>query len=177
MDVNGVPLEGEYLVASVVGDLGTGTINGGNPLPQTDANGMLSFPITSTVKGIKKVVLKNAVTYAELQEQPTITFGIPQISIAKTADKSSVNSGDIITYTIALTNSGAGDAGGDVENAIVIEDVLPTGFIYYTAGPTAGSKWDTGSGTTQYYIFPETSGDGTSGNEQRIKYIIADGMS
>lgn len=28
LDVNGVPLEGEYLVASVVGDLGTGLING-----------------------------------------------------------------------------------------------------------------------------------------------------
>lgn len=138
---------------------------------------MLSFPITSTVKGIKKIILKNALTYTELQEQPTLTFGIPQVSIAKVADKSTVNSGDVVTYTITLTNSGSGDAGGDPENAIVIEDVLPTGFTYWTTGPTAGSKWDTGSGTTQYYIFPEVTGDGTAGNEQRLRYTVTDGLS
>ena len=66
---------------------------------------MITFPITSTVKGIKKVILKNAVTYTELQEQPTITFGVPQISITKTADKSTVTSGDVVTYTITVTNS------------------------------------------------------------------------
>ena len=157
LDVNGVPLENEYLVAEVVGDLGTGKINAGNALPQTDANGMLAFPITSTTKGIKKVVLKSAVTYTELQDQPTMTFGIPQVTITKSANKSTVNSGDIVTYTITLTNSGSGDAGGDIENAIVVEDLLPTGFTYYTAGPTAGSKWDTGTGTTQYYVAPDVS--------------------
>lgn len=177
LDVNGVPLESEYLVAEVVGSLGTGKINGGNPLPQTDANGMIAFPITSTSKGIKKVILKNAVTYTELQEQPTITFGVPQISIAKVANKTTINSGDVVTYTISLTNSGSGDAGGDAENAIVVEDVLPTGFQYYPTGPTAGTKWDTGSGTSQYFLFPETSGDGTSGNEVRLKYVIGDGIS
>lgn len=177
LDVNWVPLEWEYLVAEVVWSLWTGKINNGNPLPQTDANGKIEFSITSSVKWIKKVILKNAITYTELQEQPTITFGVPQISIEKVADKSVVNSWDIVTYTITVTNSWSWDAGGDVENAIIIEDILPTGFRYYTTGPTAGSKWDTGTGSTQYYIFPETSWDGTSWNEERLRYTITDGIS
>jgi len=174
-----VPLEWEYLVAEVTwsGWIWTWTINWWNPLPQTDANGMVTFAITSTVKWIKKVILKNATTYTELQEQPTITFGIPQISISKVANKSVVNSWDVVTYTITLTNSGSWDAGWDPENAIIVEDVLPTWFRYYTTGPTAWSKWDTWTGTTQYYIFPETSWDWTSWNEERLRYTIADWIS
>lgn len=177
LDVNWVPLEWEYLVAEVVWDLWSWQINNWNPLPQTDANGMIEFPITSTKKWIKKVILKNAVTYTELQEQPTITFGIPQISIEKVANKSIVNSWDVVTYTITVTNSWSWDAWWDVENAIIVEDVLPTWFRYYTTWPTAGSKWDTGSWSTQYYIFPETSWDGTSWNEERLRYTITDGIS
>jgi len=177
LDVNWVPLEWEYLVAEVLWDLWTGKINWWNPLPQTDANGMITFPITSTIKWIKKVILKNAVTYTELQEQPTITFWIPSISINKIADKSTVNSWDVVTYTITVTNSGTWDAGWDVENSIIVEDVLPTWFRYYTTWPTAWSKWDTWTWTTKYYIFPETSWDGTSWNEERLRYTITDGIS
>ena len=177
LDVNWVPLEGEYLVVEVIWSLGTWNINGTNPLPQTDANGMIEFPITSSVKGIKKVIIKNAITYTELQEQPTITFGVPSISIEKESDKSVVESWDIVTYTITVTNSGSWDAGWDIENAIIIEDVLPTWFRYYTQWPTAWSKWDSWAGTSQYYIFPELTWDWTDWNEERLRYTITDGIS
>lgn len=177
LDVNWVPLEGEYLIAEVIWSLWSWQINNWNPLPQTDANGFITFPITSTVKWIKKVILKNAITYTELQEQPTITFWVPSISIEKVANKSTVNSWDVVTYTITVTNSGSWDAGWDVENAVIVEDVLPTWFRYYTTWPTAWSKWDTWTWTTQYYIFPETSWDGTSWNEERLRYTITDGIS
>jgi uncharacterized repeat protein (TIGR01451 family) len=177
LDVNWVPLEWEYLVAEVAWSLWTWKINNWNPLPQTDANWMVEFLVTSTVKGIKKVVIKNALTYTEIQEQPTMTFWVPNIVIEKTANKTSVNSWDVVTYTITVTNNGTWDAGWDTENAIIVEDVLPTWFTYYTTWPTAWSKWYTSTDSTQYFISPELSWDWTSGNEQRLRYTITDGIS
>ena len=65
----------------------------------------------------------------------SITVNCPKIEILKTADKTPVNAGDNIGFTVVVKNSGTGDATG-----VVLTDTLPT---------TAGTSWSIdAAGTT-----------------------------
>ena len=70
----------------------------------------------------------------------TITVQCASLSISKVADKSVVNAGDTIGYTITVTNNGAGTA-----KDVVVTDTLPT---------NAGLNWtiDGGTGAAQCSI-------------------------
>src|SRR5262249_29141438 len=59
----------------------------------------------------------------------------PDLSIIKTADKSTLTAGDTITYTLSISNVGDGDAAGPV----TVTDILPDATVatFTTATPDA----------------------------------------
>ncbi|MCS7053839.1 MAG: choice-of-anchor A family protein [Ignavibacterium sp.] len=56
------------------------------------------------------------------------------LSLTKTVNNSNPQNGDIITYTITVTNSGPGNATG-----VEVTDILPSGVIYQSSNPSQGS--------------------------------------
>ncbi|GMN08355.1 hypothetical protein MTsPCn5_37440 [Croceitalea sp. MTPC5] len=87
---------------------------------------------------------------------PTPT-GLADLSITKTVDELNPNVGDIIEFTINLTNSGDSNATG-----VIVSEVLPSGFLYQAHTSTAGvydeitGIWNTNgvipNGTTETLI-------------------------
>ncbi|MDI9569429.1 MAG: carboxypeptidase regulatory-like domain-containing protein [Pseudomonadota bacterium] len=80
----------------------------------------------------------------------------PVLGIAKTADKTSVNIGDTITYTITYTNTGSADA----LNA-VIKEKIPDNATYESSTPSG--TYDNGTRTVTWTLakVDKTSGQGT----------------
>jgi uncharacterized repeat protein (TIGR01451 family)/fimbrial isopeptide formation D2 family protein len=66
----------------------------------------------------------------------SVSPAVPNISINKTADKGTVTAGDTLTYTISVSNQGAGNETGQVR----IEDTLPTQVTKTNINADAG--WD-----------------------------------
>src|SRR4029077_8942051 len=65
----------------------------------------------------------------------TITVNCPNLAITKTADKSPVNAGEQIGFTVTLSNTGAGDA-----KNVTLTDNLPTAPGVTWSLDTAGSS-------------------------------------
>jgi uncharacterized repeat protein (TIGR01451 family) len=57
----------------------------------------------------------------------------PNITLAKSANKTQASSGEEITYTIAYNNSGTGNA-----TEVVITDPIPTGATYIAGSASNG---------------------------------------
>lgn len=73
------------------------------------------------------------------------------LSITKTASTTAANSGDSISYTIIITNSGTTEA-----TNIQVRDQLPTGVTYTGSSATSGS-YDQGTGI---WLIPSLAGGG-----------------
>jgi uncharacterized repeat protein (TIGR01451 family) len=68
----------------------------------------------------------------------TVDFGfnlipVPHLVVSKTANKSVVRAGDLVTYTITLINDGSGAA-----NAVTVHDSLPTSVSYVSHSTSHG---------------------------------------
>ncbi|WP_136466963.1 PKD domain-containing protein [Flagellimonas onchidii] len=66
--------------------------------------------------------------------------GLADLSLTKTVNNATPNVGDVVEFTINVTNNGASDATG-----VVITDILPSGFAYQSYVSTAGT-YDANSG-------------------------------
>jgi uncharacterized repeat protein (TIGR01451 family) len=64
----------------------------------------------------------------------------PEVYLSKTANKTTVTSGEVVTYTIIYDNDGAGPA----KNA-VIEDVIPANTTYIGGSASSGNVTHTGN--------------------------------
>ncbi|MBO0593986.1 DUF11 domain-containing protein, partial [Cellulophaga sp. E16_2] len=62
------------------------------------------------------------------EDGTTVSPQVADISLEKTANTSSPNVGDTVTFTLTLTN-----AGPSIATGVAVEDILPTGFTLVTA--------------------------------------------
>ena len=85
-----------------------------------------------------------------------------KVSIEKTADKTYVETGDIVTYTITVNNTGSGDAYGSITN-IKLNDIFDASELeYQTTTLATGWTKDPNSNTFTY------SGTITKGNSATL---------
>ena len=97
--------------------------------PDTFSNGINSFtvvfdpssPITWTLEGSSAVATKDS---------PRCSIGPTPLVVEKTADKTAVLAGDVVTFTFSVTNTGE----VNVDNVQLV-DTLSPGFIYQSAQP------------------------------------------
>ncbi|MFD2588983.1 gliding motility-associated C-terminal domain-containing protein [Croceitalea marina] len=107
-----------------------------------------------------------------------VPTGLADLSIAKTVDNANPKVGDIIEFTINLTNNGDSNATG-----VVVNDLLPIGFTYQAHTATAGTYdedtgvWNTNgvipNGTTETLLIlarvnAPTGADGEYTNQVEI---------
>ncbi|KKT45859.1 MAG: Glucan endo-1,3-beta-glucosidase, partial [Parcubacteria group bacterium GW2011_GWC2_44_17] len=71
----------------------------------------------------------------------------PNLTLAKSADKTEVQSADTITYTITYKNDGTADAIN-----VVITDPIPSGTVYVDQSATQGGAYNTNKNEIQWTI-------------------------
>ena len=75
--------------------------------------------------------------------QTTTTILSPQVAVRKTVDKSSINVGDALTWTIAVANTGTGATRG----VITLNDTLPANLTIWQVLPAAPATCAVPNGT------------------------------
>lgn len=99
----------------------------------------------------------------------------PALSIVKVVDQKNVKPGDVITYTITVTNTGDGDA----ENVTVV-DTLPTD-LSFVDGSGRSRTWDLGTlapGASQSVsVDVRVESDAEKGDHVNIATATADGVA
>jgi len=71
----------------------------------------------------------------------------PNLTLTKSADKTEVQPGDTITYTIIYKNDGASDAIN-----VVITDPIPSGTVYVDQSATQGGVYNANKNEIQWTI-------------------------
>jgi uncharacterized repeat protein (TIGR01451 family) len=85
--------------------------------------------------------------------QPSALVQLPALEITKVADAASVSAGDSIGFTVTITNTGTGAAGG-----LSFSDALPSGTGVSWGINPASSGWSiTGSPPSQTLVYSPTS--------------------
>ena len=114
-----------------------------------NVNGMLTITFTARVgTGIAANALFTNTTGATYSSQPgtpaderpyttsvasaAIPTGLPALSMLKTATPSLVNAGELLTYTLRVTNTGTTAATG-----VVVTDTLPANVAFVSSTPSA----------------------------------------
>jgi len=75
------------------------------------------------------------------RDEATVTTREADLAVVKTVDDARPNVGDIVTFTITLSNNGP-----DIANNVTLTDTLPAGVQFISATPSQGT-FDSGSGT------------------------------
>src|SRR5690606_25090753 len=87
--------------------------------------------------------------------ESTTTLLQPELTVSKTATPETFTVGQPASYTITLTNNGAGPTVGD----ITLEDTLPSGITLVAA---TGANWSCSGTTTLICTFSGTLAVGAS---------------
>ncbi|WP_457618188.1 T9SS type B sorting domain-containing protein, partial [Lutibacter sp.] len=103
-------------------------------------------------------------TTDDLSESITVN-NESDIVLTKVVDNATPNEGDIVTYTITVTNNGSAAV-----TSLVVTDALPVGLSYATVSPSVGTwsspNWTLGtllSGDSETIIIEALVGEGTGG--------------
>ena len=81
----------------------------------------------------------------------------PEVYLSKTANKTTVTSGEVVTYTITYDNDGAGPA----KNA-VIEDVIPADTTYIGGSASSGNAIHAGNAVVEVKVNGSWEADSVS---------------
>ncbi|MFA6474239.1 MAG: NEW3 domain-containing protein [Patescibacteria group bacterium] len=135
-----LPANTSFVSADNSGALSGSTVtwNLGTQAPGTSGTVSVTVKVNSPLAN--GTVLTNVATLDTDQTEPvsdTVTTTVtsaPSLSITKTHSAASfVNPGAAVTYTVVVTNAASAT---DSANAVVLTDVLPSGFTYTTGGTT-----------------------------------------
>jgi uncharacterized repeat protein (TIGR01451 family) len=74
------------------------------------------------------------------RDEATVTTREADLAVVKTVDDARPNVGDVVTFTITLSNEGP-----DIANNVTLTDTLPAGVQFISATPSQGT-FDSGSG-------------------------------
>ncbi|MBK9711345.1 MAG: DUF11 domain-containing protein [Kouleothrix sp.] len=77
---------------------------------------------------------------ADNSSSATITVDCPDVTVVKTADSGTINAGDTASFTIVVSNSGAGTAKG-----VTLTDNLPAGVAWSISPAVTGCDIQTGT--------------------------------
>jgi len=93
----------------------------------------------------------------------------PEVYLSKTANKATVTSGEVVTYTITYDNDGAGPA----KNAI-IEDVIPANTTYVAASASSGNSIHIGNVVVEVKVNATWEADSASpsGEVTAVRWIF-----
>lgn len=118
-------------------------------------------------------VPNNNVPGEDDQDDAQVTPRVADLSLTKSVDRPIVNVGEIVTFTLDLTNSGP-----DVAHNVTVIDVLPSGLSYVsTNGPynPATGVWTVGTlgvqQTTSLQIRAEVMSLGTKVNDAEVAMV------
>jgi uncharacterized repeat protein (TIGR01451 family) len=107
----------------------------------------IATPDTTTLKN--EVTLDytdaNGHNYPQMSDYAEVSVTAPIMSITKTADLTTANPSDVITYTIIYKNTGTGNAGH-----VWINDTIPTYTTFVSAVSNYTSVW-------KLYYYPEST--------------------
>ncbi len=93
---------------------------------------------TATAKGDNTTQV-SATSNVDVRIPQVLAAKSPNLTIAKSANPTTVNPGGTVTYTVTITNTGDGDA-----TDTVMTDTLPTGFTFVDGGDSTKS-WSLGT--------------------------------
>jgi uncharacterized repeat protein (TIGR01451 family) len=111
---------------------------------------------------------ENGNQYPELEDSWTVTVTSPMMDVTKTADVTTADPSDTITYTITYENTGTGDA-----SDVVIKDTIPEHTTFVSASPAYNEK----QGTTYIWKINLVEGgdSGTITLKVKVDAYVADG--
>jgi uncharacterized repeat protein (TIGR01451 family) len=96
------------------------------PAAPTDANGQTTGTVSSVLTGPSTITATNVTDAIILTQQPVVFFSQGQVlNLTKTANKSEVVIGDVVTYQVEIRNTTAADV---VQVSLV--DIIPPHFKY-----------------------------------------------
>lgn len=138
-----------------LGEYATVTMAATNPAPNTGTWSFVSGPntpfildvnspttqIAGTIPGkyVFKFTVSNNSCAVDSDTVEITLIGQTDLSLAKTADIASPRVGDIVTFTVAVTNKGNRDATG-----IAVRDNLPAGFALITGSVSNQGNYNAG---------------------------------
>ena len=120
-------------LCSIAGAVGSQVVSCGSSSTPLAAGASFSFHVTATTSSSACATYNNTAHVStsnagNATASAPITCNSAAIHIVKTADAASVNAGDIIGFTITISNSGTGTAHG-----VTVNDPLPGGVTWSIA--------------------------------------------
>ncbi len=135
------PSQGTYTPGTGVWDVGTINSPGGTAtlaIVATVNAGTAGSTITNTATITASTPADS--TPANNTDSVSLTVGQPDFAVTKSADDTTPQEGQTVTFTVTAANSGTGDA-----NGVTVTDLLPAGLTFVSSNPSQGS-YISGSG-------------------------------
>ncbi|MDX6191255.1 gliding motility-associated C-terminal domain-containing protein [Flavobacterium sp. Fl-318] len=140
-----------------------GNLNNGNSATLTITATVKTTTVVNGYQNIAQVITSdqndpdstpnNNVPTEDDQDDATVTLQVADLELAKTVSPISTTAGGVVTFTLALTNNGPGNATG-----VEIKDYLPNGYTLVAGSASNGGTYDAASSTLLWQNLSLTNG-------------------